>query len=246
MDDHTRQRKNDKAENAQAPRRTQRAAWPAKDATPERPKPAPAFKKRKKITASYLQNAGVYYLERFPAGIGQFRTVMTRKIDRSMKDHPDQDRAACLEMLEEVISKFVGMGLLNDALYARAMASSLRRRGLSTTAITQKLRQKGLPPSEIATALSQIDERLTDLRPATAGQSDPDIEAMGGADYIAALTLARKKRIGPFAKTPPAEASDRDKQMARLARQGFSYDIVQRVMRTDADDAADILYRSAL
>ena len=43
----------------------------------------PAPKKRKKITLSYLENAGAYYLERFSASEAQFRKVMGQKIYKS-------------------------------------------------------------------------------------------------------------------------------------------------------------------
>ena len=53
-------------------------------------------------------------------------------------------------------------------------------------------------------------------------------------DFTAAARLARKKRLGPFAKTPLTNEL-RQKQLATLARGGFSFDIARRVMSTDAD-----------
>ncbi len=223
MDDHTQGRQNSKNENAPAAKT--------------------AFKKRKKITLSYLTNAGLYYLQRFPASKAQFRKVMMRKIDRSCKDHPDQDKDTLIPLLDEqVIPKFIDLGLINDALYSKGLASSLRRRGASTNGIVQKLRHKGLEPDDIHIALSDIDERIEE-----SGQhADIDLDSLGGANFVAALTLARKKRIGPFSKTPPPDdqaeaAHHRDKQMAKLARQGFSYDIVQRVITMNQDDAETLL-----
>ena len=41
--------------------------------------------------------------------------------------------------------------------------------------------------------------------------------------------LRPQKIIGPFSSSPPA-AEDRQKHMGRLARNGFSFDVVRRVM----------------
>ena len=192
-------------------------------------KPRREKKPPKKISADYLHNSGLYYLQRFPASAGHFRSVMMRKIDKSCRHHKDQDREHCARLLDEVVAKFIDMGLLNDTGYAAGMVISLRRRGLSQRAIEAKLSAKGLKRDQIAAALSDhADDR-------------PRAEV----ELIAALRLARRKRIGPFAAT--AERAERDmkeRDMASLARGGFSYDIVGKVMNMDLDTAEELL-RSA-
>jgi regulatory protein len=63
-------------------------------------------KKPKKITAQYLHNAGLYYLQRFAASRGQFRSVMLRKIRRSCMEHREQDYEACAALVEKIVEKF--------------------------------------------------------------------------------------------------------------------------------------------
>ncbi len=178
-----------------------------------------ARKPPKKITPTYLHNAGLAYLERFPTSSGHFRGVMMRKVERSCRFHADQDRAACAQMVEDVITKFREMGLLNDAAYTRGMVNSLRRRGASATAIKSKLAAKSLAADDVTQALAEHAEE-------------------GGADdQGAALLHARKRRIGPF--RPVAKEINRDKELAALARAGFSYDVAERALSMDPDEAEE-------
>lgn len=175
----------------------------------------------KKITPSYLHNAGLAYLERFPASSGHFRTILMRKVDRSCRHHVDQDRAACAEMVEKVVEQFQSMGLLNDAAYVRGMVTSLRRRGLSAAAITAKLMAKKLTAEVIHAALAQHRDDG------------------GGEDMEAAVQFIRRKKLGPF-RTPGKEPN-RDKELAALGRAGFSYETASRALSMDKDEAEDIL-----
>lgn len=190
---------------------------------PENPPRKPRREKKppKKISADYLHNSGLYYLQRFPASAGHFRTVMMRKVDKSCRHHTGQDREECARMVDNLVAKFTEMGLLNDTGYANGMVTSLRRRGLSRRAIEAKLSAKGLKREQIAAALSgHADDR-------------PD----GDVELAAALRLARRKRLGPFS----ASAARAERDMAALARGGFAYDIVSKVMNMDTETAEDTL-----
>jgi regulatory protein len=193
-----------------------------------RPRKARQQKKPpKKITAAHLHNTGLHYLQRFPASTAHFRAVMMRRIDRSCRHHADQDRDGCARLLDELIGKFVAMGLLDDAGYTRGMVNSLRRRGHSGRAIHAKLSARGLPRADIDAALS--------------AHADEHGGTGGDSDMRAALLLARRKRLGPFGRG--AERTDRD--MAALARAGFGYDIVSRVMAMDLPAAEEYLNPAA-
>ncbi len=172
-------------------------------------------RKRKKISQSYLENAGAYYLERFAASISQFRKVMERKITNSCRDHPDQSKESCLEILETVIRKFENLGYLNDTVYARNLVSSLERRGFSRLRILGTLRNKGIDGDVVAAIVPQD---------------------FGEMDKQAALRWAKKKRLGPFCLTP--RENDRQRGLASLARAGFSYDTALWVMDLSPDDDA--------
>lgn len=172
-------------------------------------------KKPKKITTEYLHNAGLYYLQRFAASRGQFRSVMLRKIKRSCMEHRDQDYESCARLVEEIVEKFERAGLLNDELYTRGAVISLRRQGKSKSAILSRLKTRGITASLVTETLSAQDTEDSELR--------------------AALTVLRRKKAGPFGDR------DNEKTLAALARAGFSYDTAGRAIKMDRAEAEEIL-----
>jgi len=188
----------------------------------KRGKPRREKKPPKKITEKYLYNSGLAYLQRFPASTPHFKRVMGRKIDKSCNYHKDQNREACVTMLDTTIETFVRQGLLNDGAYLSGMINSLRRRGLSTQAILSKLGMKGMTQERVLEALRTYD--------GDAGVGNPDLAA--------ALLLTRRKRIGAYRKD---EDADRTKELAALARAGFGFDIAQKALSLPRDEAEDIL-----
>ncbi len=174
---------------------------------------------RKKITQSYLHNAGLYYLQRFASSSAQFRKVMTRKITRSCEHHCDLNREECLAMLDALIADFTRCGLLNDDAYLKASIESYRRRGLSSRSIACRLSQKGIDPQEILHALSGIEEN----------------------DSLAAIRLAKKRKLGAFGKKPdtqsPAPCRDDSRELAIFARAGFSYETARSVLCMSIEEA---------
>ncbi len=178
-------------------------------------KPEKGRKPPKRITATYLHNAGLYYLQRFSSSSANFRKVMMRKIDRSCAAHADLNREECKKLLESQITRFQEAGLLNDAAYSRGMVDSLRRRGLSARMIHAKLQSKGMGREEIEKALATYDETASE---------DPEIAA--------ALKFARRKKIGPFAKGP----QEPQKSLAAMARAGFTYETARRVLEMNEEE----------
>ncbi|MGB4057568.1 MAG: RecX family transcriptional regulator, partial [Alphaproteobacteria bacterium] len=120
-------------------------------------KKTPEKKKAKKITADYLHNSGLYYLQRFAASREQFRAVMLRKIKRSCLHHPEQAFEPCQEMLDTLIKKFIDSGLLNDDLYTQGAVASLRRQGKSKKAIATKLIIRGVSGDLISKKIGEYD-----------------------------------------------------------------------------------------
>lgn len=173
----------------------------------------------RRISASYLHNAGLYYLQRFSAGTGQFRRVMMRKIMRSCDAHKDQDRQECERLLDELIAAFVRSGLLDDRTYAGAKVRSLRGRGKSARAIRARLSSRGI-------AADLVEEMMRS-------------EENGEAEILAAVRHAQRRRIGPFRGIGAKE--DGMKSLAAMARAGFSRDTAERVLRMDRETAEDLV-----
>ncbi|HPD83283.1 MAG: regulatory protein RecX [Alphaproteobacteria bacterium] len=177
------------------------------------------FKKPKKISERYLYNSGLAYLQRFPASSMHFTSVMMRKIQKSCRHHTEQDIEQCKKWLEQLVIKFQELGLLDDKAYLKGMITSLRRRGLSSLQIEMKLKQKGYERDTIHRELKNHD----------ICEYDND----GNGDLYAAITFARKKKLGPY---DHLKKHSFEKSLAAMARAGYSYDIAKKILELSDDD----------
>ncbi|MDJ0684002.1 MAG: RecX family transcriptional regulator [Alphaproteobacteria bacterium] len=184
----------------------------------------------KKATPERLERAALHYLERFASSSENLRRVLMRRVARSAQFHaaeagPDEDRAGAASV-DEIIQRFLRAGLLDDRAYAEARAASLHRRGASLRAIRMKLAQKGVDAETAEAALETLRRTLAE-------DADPGADP----DFQAALNYARRRRLGPFRSKDRADHRDRD--LAALGRQGFSYDIARQII--EAENATSLL-----
>ena len=137
-------------------------------------------------------------------------------------DH--QTQAALKDAIDKIIETHKRTGAINDAAYAEGKVHSLRRSGRSARTITQKLSMKGVKADIIEKALIPED-----------GSDVVD------AELRAAQALAKKRGLGPYrkARTTPLDRQEEMKrnmkETATLARAGFSFDIIKRVLAVDID-----------
>ena len=168
----------------------------------------------KKISQRYLENAGLFYLERYATSSANFRRVMRRKINRSAKHH-EHNPEDFYPMLEDLIERYLSSGLLNDDLYSFSKVRGLKSRGNSDRMIYAKLMQKGLPQQTIQKAIDEYNER-------------EGFETKDKSEYEAAVKYARKRRFGPYRTPPNPERYEKD--MAAMARAGFKYDMIKDIL----------------
>ena len=184
------------------------------------------IKKRtpRKISPTYLHNAGLYYLQRFSSSSENFKKIMIRKVRKSCAHHKDQDYEECCTMVDALVEKFIALDLLNDDLYTASKINTLRRQGKSERAILSNLRSKGLSAKQIQKHLERHNLEMAD--------NSKDAEQM------AALIFARKKRLGPF---QGQKETPHEKALASLARAGFSYDIAQKTLKYSSEEAEELI-----
>ncbi|MGF1631758.1 MAG: regulatory protein RecX [Kiloniellaceae bacterium] len=182
-------------------------------------KDVPAGRRRQplKATPEGLERSALYYLERYDSSSGHLRRLLRRKIQLSARVHgtdPEEGRAA----VERLIARLTGLGLLDDARYARERARSLLARGTSSAMIRARLRAKSLPADLVEAALAEAagDDAAHELR--------------------AALRYAQRRRLGPYRLQDRDER--REKDLAALGRQGFEYETARRIV--DAADPASL------
>ena len=177
----------------------------------------------KPVTPAHLENVALYYLERFASSSANLRRVLMRKVARSARAH-GSDPADGAGLVEAIIARYLQSGLLDDAAYAAQKAASLRRRGTSRYGIRGKLAVKGVGGELIDAALERLD----------------DEQASG--DLLAACALARRRRLGPY-RPQEEQAPHRRKDLAALARAGFSLDVARRVLAAADVDTLEALAR---
>lgn len=166
----------------------------------------------KKLSERYLRNSGEFYLNRFPASSKHFKTVMTRKIDRSCRVHTNQNRDEWITFVEQtLVPEFKLLGFLNDDLYSKALYNSLKNRGLSRKAIQSRMAMKGVDKDSIMKLLNDEDNGLDEKE--------------------AVIIFAKKKKIGRFRNIPDANTPEQTrKDLGKLARAGFTYDVAMSVL----------------
>ena len=180
--------------------------------------PETKHKKRqpRKISAQYLRNAALFYLQRFSSSSENLRNVLMRKVRRSALVH-DTDLEECAIWVDDIIQRYQETGLLDDAAYAQAKARALRDRGNSNKSIRMKLMSKGIPAMAVDEALNVVADRD------------------GSAEMDAAVSFARRRKIGPFGP-PETREERRGKGLAAMARAGFTYDMALKIIDAESDE----------
>lgn len=149
--------------------------------------------------------ASLSYLARFSST----RAGLARHLKKKFR-HAEGEALSAL--LEECLARLEEFRLLDDARFAADRARGLRAQGKSGRAIRQKLAEKG------------VDRALVDE-----AMRDEDAHA----ELVAAVRLAKRRRLGPF-RTKDA---DEMRELAALGRAGFSYEIARKVLALDLSDA---------
>ncbi|MGC4123036.1 MAG: regulatory protein RecX [Myxococcales bacterium] len=172
-------------------------------------------KKPRKASPTYLERAALHHLKRYSSTSAGLRRVLMRRVSRSAKEH-GTDLEEGKKWIDELVARFERAGLLDDARFAKSRASSLLQRGTSPRAIAMKLKAKGVQAPEVRQAMDAIAE----------SSANPELEA--------AMALAKRKRIGPFARTPATEADEKRRHLGVLMRAGFSYGVAKKVLSGEA------------
>ncbi len=175
----------------------------------------------KPISLERLQSYGLWYLSRYASSTSNLKRVLARRAEKVGRHHPI-DRATATEMIDIVVEKLETAGFLDDGAYAESRTRSLYRGGASRRKIAAYLAQKGVDGATIAASFRALEEEIG---------TDRDL------DLHAALRYAKRRRLGPYRESAK-RVERRDKDIAALARTGFSIDIALKVI--DADDLTEL------
>ncbi|RDE06975.1 regulatory protein RecX [Sphingomonas aracearum] len=153
------------------------------------------------LDAAALDRLALRYVERFATSEAKLADYLRRKVRERGWEGAPADPAA-------VAARMTALGYVDDLAFAEARARSLGRRGLGKRRIDAALRAAGIGEDEQQAVAPQVEEGAVE----------------------AALSLARRKRIGPFARAQ-AERPEREKQLAAMLRGGHALDLARRIVR---------------
>jgi regulatory protein len=167
------------------------------------------------LTRLKVEQMALAYVNRFDCTATKLKRHLAERV-RKQGGHENAEA-----WIAELVERYLSSGVLNDARFAKNLATQLTTRGKSSRMISQKLAMRGVP-SEVAQDL------MTARR-----QDEPN------AELDAARAFARKRRLGPH-RDAEKRAEYRQKDLAALARQGFSFDTAKKALETlggeDGDD----------
>lgn len=183
----------------------------------------------KRVTPAYLKHVALHYLEQRSSSRANLRRLLVRRVTLSLAEHGGE-RDEHLMWVDALLDELVRLHLLDDATYAAQRARSLSRMGNGSRKIRAKLAEKGLPAALVDAALAQLQ-----------GADGPS------PDLVAACRFARSRKLGPYRRDAqaPLDRDARQKELAKLGRAGFSYEIAIRVIDCESTDMIDEIVLSA-
>tara|TARA_B100002052_G_scaffold47835_1_gene40805 strand:+ start:13 stop:573 length:561 start_codon:yes stop_codon:yes gene_type:complete len=162
-----------------------------------------------------LKDLAYSYLEKYNPSKQQLKVYLLKKYLLKIKGNRSKKEVSAI--IDEIILNLEKNKILNDEMYSDSKARMFLKRGYSLNKINQSLRSKGIEDKYVKQSIDKIKEN----------EIDPD--------FVSALKLCRRRRIGPVRPESNRELFYK-KDMAILARGGFSFDLSKRVLDLDTHE----------
>ena len=159
-----------------------------------------------------LKDLAYSYLEKYSPSKQQLKVYLLKKYLTKIKG--SQSKKEVTTIIDEIINNLENNKIINDELYSDSKARMFLKRGYSLNKINQSLRNKGIDSKFIKLSIDKIKE----------GEIDPD--------FVSALKLCKRRRIGPLRHENNRELFYK-KDMGILARGGFSFELSKKVLDLD-------------
>ena len=156
-----------------------------------------------------LKDLAYGYLEKYSPSKQQLKVYLLKKYLTKIKGTKSKKEVTLI--IDEIVLNLEKNKILNDELYSDSKARMFLRRGYSLNKINQSLRNKGIENKYIKQSIDKIKEN--------------EIEP----DFVSALKLCKRRRIGPLRPEANRELFYK-KDMGILARGGFSYGLSKRIL----------------
>ena len=162
-----------------------------------------------------LKDLAYSYLEKYNPSKQQLKVYLLKKYLLKIKGSRSKKEVSAI--IDEIILNLEKNKILNDEMYSDSKARMFLKRGYSLNKINQSLRSKGIEDKYVKQSIDKIKEN----------QIEPD--------FVSALKLCKRRRIGPLRPESNRELFYK-KDMGILARGGFSFDLSKRVLDLDAEE----------
>lgn len=151
-----------------------------------------------------LHELALFYVGKFATTRAKLTAYLNRKLrERGWDGDSPPD-------VGRLVDRLAASGLVDDALYALSKSRSLSERGYGAARIRQSLRSAGVDEEDGAAARELAAEEAA----------------------AAALRFARRRRIGPYAMSPPDRAA-REKALAAMIRAGHRFELAKAVVDSE-------------
>ena len=162
-----------------------------------------------------LKDLAYSYLEKYNPSKQQLKVYLLKKYLTKIKG--TKSKKEVTSIIDEIISNLEKNKILNDEMYSDSKARMFLRRGYSLNKINQSLRNKGIDSKFIKQSIDKIKE--------------DEIEP----DFVSALKLCKRRRIGPLRHEDNRELFYK-KDMGILARGGFTFELSKRVLDLEKNE----------
>ena len=162
-----------------------------------------------------LKDLAYSYLEKYNPSKQQLKVYLLKKYLLKIKGSRSKKEVSAI--IDEIILNLEKNKILNDEMYSDSKARMFLKRGYSLNKINQSLRNKGIDEKYVKQSIDKIKE----------DQIEPD--------FVSALKLCKRRRIGPIRPESNRELFYK-KDMGILARGGFSFDLSKRVLDLDTNE----------
>ena len=167
-----------------------------------------------------LKDLAYSYLEKYSPSKQQLKVFLLKKYLTKIKGTKSKQEVTLI--IDEIVTNLEKNRIINDELYSDSKARMFLRRGYSLNKINQSLRSKGIENKYIKQSTDKIKE--------------DEIEP----DFVSALKLCKRRRIGPLRPEANRELFYK-KDMGILARGGFSFDLSKRILSLDVAEFNKLL-----
>ena len=163
----------------------------------------------KRLTEQRLLNITLFYLSRYESSTEKVRAMLKRRL-KHMEMRGEEVPPEAARWIESVLKKVQDYAYVDDTRYAKNQVRNLVNQGRSERFICAKMAGAGIKPETVKEILN----------------------AMESTEEERARCFVRKKKLGPW-RSETVRDQYREKDMAALARAGFSYEVAQDVLRSD-------------